>query len=56
MALNITLPALAPTGASMVVDHSFPSLAMEVISLTDYAGIYSKLTANVPFLISINRE
>ena len=38
MALSISPPALLPMGASMVIDHSFPSLAMEIISLTDYAG------------------
>ena len=38
MALSIIPPALLPMGASMVIDHSFPSLAMEIISLTDYAG------------------
>ena len=37
-AVTISIPGALPSGSSQIVDHSFPSLAVEVASFADYAG------------------
>jgi hypothetical protein len=55
-ALSISPPAMLPIGASIIVDHSFPNLAMEVLSFTDYAGTYTETLTNNTLLTSAGNK